>query len=450
MDLVSELISMWWISVVALISPILAAVTKKKIPDIVWMLILGMLIGPSLFAIAAQTPGINFLRQIGLGLLFFMAGLEINQDDVRSAAGRSAGRTWIICLILAISLGYLITGGVVQHAIILGIASTSTALGALLPILKETKQFERPIGVAAMRHGAIGELGPIIAMTLLLSTRAPWESMAILLAFAVAAIIIVAVPSHLFARIPHLHKIMVSGMNTTMQTLLRFTMFLLFSLMALSAILHLDIVLGAFATGLVIGRITPEHSREGYISRLEIVGFSLLIPVFFITSGMNIDAQAVINHPAQVLLFMLMILLVRGLPVFLREFQVGHNLLARFLPFVEKRETTLPKWQQKMALGYYAATGLPIIVAVTEVALHSELISEEAASIMVAAGALTVLLYPLLGYLVFKQISDELDSKEAKTKIEDSYEDKASIEDKQEISVKPSEELHYEANELHN
>lgn len=450
MDLVSELISMWWISVVALISPILASVTKKKIPDIVWMLILGMLIGPSLFAIAAQTPGINFLRQIGLGLLFFMAGLEINQDDVRSAAGRSAGRTWIICLILAISLGYLITGGVVQHAIILGIASTSTALGALLPILKETKQFERPIGVAAMRHGAIGELGPIIAMTLLLSTRAPWESMAILLAFAVAAIIIVAVPSHLFARIPHLHKIMVSGMNTTMQTLLRFTMFLLFSLMALSAILHLDIVLGAFAAGLVIGRITPEHSRESYISRLEIVGFSFPIPVFFVTSGMNIDAHAVSSHPIQVLIFTLMILLVRGVPVFLREFQIGHNLIAEFFPVIEKREVTLPKWQQKMALGYYAATGLPIIVAVTEVALHSELISEEAASIMVAAGALTVLLYPLLGYLVFQQIADDLESTAIEAKNETGYEEKTILEDKQEISLKPSENLHNEDKEFHN
>lgn len=400
--LATELTSAWWIAVVAFTSPILAALSHKKVPDVVWMLVLGMVIGPSILAKASLTPGIEFIRELGLGLLFFMAGLEIDQEDVRSADGRRAGRTWVICLLLGIGAIYLFSDGNFDRAVVLGIAATSTALGALLPILKDGNYMDSPIGKAAMRHGAIGELGPIMAMTLLLSTRAPWQSALVLLAFFALSVITVAIPRRAFAQIKWLRKVMVRGMNTTQQTVLRLAILILFSLMLLSVLLDLDVVLGAFMAGMLLGRIIPEKPLHAFVARIEVVGFSFLIPVFFVTSGMNIDAKVVAGSFQQVLLFMLVIFTVRGLPVVIREYGFSRRLLTQAIPSLKAivPQTALTCIKDRLALGFYAATGLPIIVAVAEVATTTKIITQDYASIMVAAGALTVLIFPFIAGLL--------------------------------------------------
>ena len=108
-----------------------------------------------------------------------------------------------------------------------------------------------------------------------------------------------------------------------------------------------------------------------------------MIPLFFVTSGMGIDVSAVVAKPLGLLAVVVGILLCRGVPVLLAEhfFDTGSGLTTR---------------AQKAQLALYSAAGLPIIVAVTEVATSSDLLEESTASLLVAGGALTVLLFPLL------------------------------------------------------
>lgn len=377
---------MWWVALVAMLSPVLAILVRRVIPDVVWLLAAGILIGPHALGLAGMTQSVEFLRELGIGFLFLLAGFEVDTTDMRSRQGRHAAVTWLLCALLAVGAGLLIVSGNWHVAVVFGIASTSTALGTLLPILKDAGITAGPLGRAVMVHGAYGELLPIVAMSLLLSTRGTWQAALVLVFFAVAAVVTVIIPSRIFATIPFLGRAIGAESNSTMQTTLRITVWVLISLMLLTAVLDLDVALGAFAAGLLINTAlkatAPGHAAE-IQHKAEAVGFSLLIPVFFVTSGMDIDLAAVVDHWPMLLGFVATIAVLRGLPVFLRE---------------QWSETYsgIEGVRAKAALGLYSATGLPIIVAVTQIAASSGLITTTAASTMVTGGAVTVLLFPLL------------------------------------------------------
>ncbi|MFD1861091.1 cation:proton antiporter [Aeromicrobium camelliae] len=385
--LTAELVSLTWIAAAAVVSPLLASLTRKKVPDVVWLLVLGILIGPHVLDIAHVSDGVALVREIGLGLLFLLAGLELNPDSLRDRRGRRAIVTWLICFALALAGGYLLVSGEdLRLAAVLAIALTSTALGTLLPIGKESVGTASALGRAVMTHGAIGELGPVIAMSLLLSTRSPLGAGLILIAFAVVAIAIVLVPAHLVRRVSGAHHAMVAGVHSTSQTLLRFAMLVLIALMAVSALFELDVVLGAFVAGMLLRQLLPHDDRT-LLDKVEVAGFSLLIPVFFVTSGMAIDIAEVGEHLGLLLGIVGVIALVRGMPVWLRE---------RF----DRHGSAFETHRDQLALGLYSATGLPMIVAVTEVARRTDLIDSTTASVLVAAGAVTVLAFPLIANLV--------------------------------------------------
>ena len=71
-----QFVSIFWITLVALLSPILSRLTGKKIPDVVFLLIFGLLIGPNMLNLASSEGGIPLLKELGLGMLFLIAGLN--------------------------------------------------------------------------------------------------------------------------------------------------------------------------------------------------------------------------------------------------------------------------------------------------------------------------------------------------------------------------------------
>lgn len=382
----SELVSLFVIVLVAAVAPLLAALTRGRVPDVVWLLVLGLLIGPSVLGWAHGGDSISFVREIGMGLLFLLAGYEMPPRPLRSRLGRSATLTWVICLGIAFGIATVVVPGHSwQVAAALGICLCSTALGTLLPILKSSGEAGTPLGKAVMLHGAAGELCPVIAMSLLLSSRGALTSTLLLLAFAVATLLAAAVPARILNRVPWIGRTIEAGSNTTAQTTLRFVFVLLMFLMAVSAVFDLDVVLGAFAAGAIVRAFVPEdHSLD---EKLEVVAFSFLVPVFFVTSGMSISVAAVAANPGLLVVFVALMLVARGLPVY---------LLDRFTNTGSGIESD----KNRMRLGLYAATGLPIIVAVTEVAVSEGLMPADIGSILVASGGFTVLLFPLLASLL--------------------------------------------------
>ena len=170
-------VSLFWIALCAVVAPLLAGlVPRRLLPEVVLLLVFGVLIGPNVLGLATTDEAIGLLRELGLGMLFLLAGYELELKELTGRGGRRALTTWLICLALAFVAVWLVgLSGAVHAEVAVAIALTSTALGTLLPILKDAGMLGSPFGGAVLNHGAFGELGPVVAMAVLLSARRPGD-----------------------------------------------------------------------------------------------------------------------------------------------------------------------------------------------------------------------------------------------------------------------------------
>ena len=384
----NPLVSFTWIMAAAVMAPLISWATGKRVPAVVLLIGAGILIGPHWLGLASTEGGVGLLKHLGLGMLFLLAGYEINPAMIRSREGRTSATTWLVCMGLSFAGACaLLHPHNTSTAVVLAIAFTSTAVGTLMPIMKQQQVLHTPVGRSLLVHGAIGEIFPIFAMALLLSARSTWVTAIVLAAFFVIALVVAAIPRTVRFLLPWTARAMVLNAGATNQTVMRLVLWMLGVLMAVAAVFELDVVLGAFAAGFILRRLVPEKFGEAVEQRLDIVGYSLLIPVFFVCSGMTIDPRAVVDKPWLLCILVPLIYVVRGLPVLIRElfFTTGSQLT---------------NVREKIQLSLYAATALPIIAAVTEVAVESQLLSEENASLLVAAGSVTVLIFPFIANMI--------------------------------------------------
>ncbi|EOM78232.1 cation:proton antiporter [Rhodococcus rhodnii] len=368
----------WWslVSILAsgLAASFVATALRGRIPEVVVMLAFGIAIGPHALGLASFGSEVDILRELGLGMLFLLAGYEIDPNELRGRTGRRATLTWLVCLALAFALVFgLAAAGAVTAEVAVAIALTSTAIGTLLPILTDNELTETRLGRVVVSHGAIGEIGPVVAMSVLLGARGALAELIALAGFVVAALVVWLVHRRLAASA--LGAVVARGLETTSQTPVRAVVVLLVLLLAVASSFDLDIILGAFAAGFILRTIAPDDAPV-LESKLGAIGYGLLVPVFFVGAGMAIDLRAVAAHPWLPLIFVGLILLVRGLPVFLveRSFAV----------------------RDRVRIALFASTGLPIVVAVTQVAVAAGEMSGENASVLVFGGAVTVLVLPSL------------------------------------------------------
>ena len=309
--------SLFWIAVIAVLAPLLAGfVPRRLVPEVVLLLVLGMVVGPNVLNWAADGSEVDLLRELGLGMLFLLAGFEIDVEEITGRGGRRALVTWLFSLGAAFAAVLLLGHtGAITAEIAVAIALTSTALGTLLPILKDSGLQNTALGRTVMNHGAIGELGPVVAMAVLLGSRGDIESVVVLALFVVVAVAVGMLPLWVFREGSRVLAVVQRGSDTTAQTTVRLTMLLLITLTAVATAFGLDIILGAFAAGFILRRVMPEGDEQ-LETKLGGLAFGFLIPIFFVTSGMSIDIAAVLSAPGALVAFLVLLLLVRGVPVF--------------------------------------------------------------------------------------------------------------------------------------
>ncbi|MGX1807218.1 cation:proton antiporter [Nocardia sp. NPDC055321] len=380
------MVSLFWIALAAVLAPLVSRLLRGVVPAVVLLLLAGVAVGPFALGWAGTAGGVDLLSELGLGMLFLLAGYELDPKLLGGRSGRTAWLTWCVSAVVAIALVTVWAADAdITARIAVAIAMTSTALGTLLPIVKQDGLLDKPLGRAVLAHGAVGELAPVLAMSVLLTSRSVGAALVTLVFFLLAAAIIGLVPQRMLDRVPGFARVL-GDSNSTEQLPVRGVFLLLIVLMTIAEVSDLDVVLGAFAAGLILRRLIAAGHPE-VESSLETIGYGILIPVFFVVSGMGIDIGAVAGEPLLWLLFVLSIAVARGIPVLLSE---------RFVP----HGANLADRRERVQLALYAATGLPIIVAVTNVATSSGLMPQDLASTLVAAGATTVLLFPLLARLL--------------------------------------------------
>jgi Kef-type K+ transport system membrane component KefB len=376
------------IAIVAAISPVLAECTGRlAIPGVVVEILLGIVVGPAVLGLAHPGSVITALESMGLSCLMFLAGFEIDLSLVRGRPLRLAATGWVISLALAVLASVALTlAGSVTDAIALGLALTTTALGTLLPILRDSGLSSGRFGTRVMAIGSVGEFGPVLAIALLLNPRNPVTTALLLAVFAVAAVSAAVLASRPLP--PRLLGSLHRHLHSSAQLPIRMAVVLIASLTLLAFKLGFSVLLGAFAAGIIVRLLVRGQDSKVVREKLEAIGFGFLVPIFFIVSGMQMDVRALFATPAALLLvplFLALLLIVRGAPVLL--------LYRRDLP---RRELA--------PLALLSATGLPLIVVITSLGVTLGSMRPVNAAALVAAGMLSVLLYPMLARLRMQRV----------------------------------------------
>jgi Kef-type K+ transport system membrane component KefB len=362
--------------VVAALAPIVVALMpgRLRLPQVVLLLVAGILIGPSVAGWAKPDP-VSLFSSIGLGFLFLLAGYELDPALLRERAGRVAGMSWLVSLLAAVALlGGLYALGWVTSPVVVAIALTTTALGTLLPILRDNDMLGGRFGRYVFASGAVGELAPIVAMALFLGTRGSLVEATALVVFLVIAYGVAVLPSHF--RGTRIGAVILRGEHSTSQTTLRLSVALLFVLLLVATDLGFDDVLGAFVAGMVLRRWAPGRV-DLLEAKLDAVGYGFFIPIFFVYSGMTLDVEAIIANPAPTVIFFAVMFVVRGLPAL---FWYRNEL-----PAIERGQ-----------LVFITATALPLLVALTAVGVTNGTMTTASQAGVIGAGVLSVLVFPLV------------------------------------------------------
>jgi Kef-type K+ transport system membrane component KefB len=362
--------------VVAALAPICADLLpgRIRIPQVVLLLLAGILIGPELFDLATPAD-VSTFSSIGLGFLFLLAGYELEPRLLGAREGRVALTAWMTSLLAAFVVFLMLYKiGDASSPIVVGIAVTTTALGTLLPILRDNDMLGGKFGRYVFGAGAVGEMGPILAMAILLgSSGSAVEIVALALFLGVA--LLTAMTPRLFDG-SRVGAIILAREHATSQTTLRIAIAVLFVLLLVSNQLGFDSVLGAFVAGMLLRAWSPGEIELLEV-KLDAIAYGFFIPIFFIYSGMTLNVAAIVEKPLPLFVFLALMLLIRGLPAL---FWYRNDV-----PLIER-------WQ----LVFLSSTALPLLVALTEVGVNNGRMTTATQAAIIGAGVLSVLVFPIV------------------------------------------------------
>ena len=287
MDLTQGLNDLVAVALVAALAPIVIAVLPgPRIPQVVVFLLGGVIIGPHVLGVA-EVSSIQLLANIGLGFLFLLAGYELDPALLRQRPGELAMLGWVISAVAAVGVAAGLTAaGYIRDYVPVGLALTTTALGTLLPILRDNDKLAGQFGRYIFAAGAVGELFPILIIAVFLTRRGHFIALASVALVGVLAISLTAIPW--LARSSVVQRVIREGQDATGQITLRWAVVLLFVLLAMASRFGLDVVLGAMLAGIVLRVWTRRLNMdiEALEHKFDAVGYGIFIPIFFISSGM--------------------------------------------------------------------------------------------------------------------------------------------------------------------
>jgi Kef-type K+ transport system membrane component KefB len=367
--------------VVAALAAFVAGLVSARLPlpVVVLEIVLGIVVGPEVLGLAESDDFLAFFSNLGLGMLFFFAGYEIDFERIRGSPLRLAALGWGLSLVLAYGLGGMLElSGLVLSLLFTGSAMATTAIGTLIPILSDAGELRTRFGTYLLAAGAMGEFGPILLVTLVFSTKGAAQNAVILLVF-----VVVAVGSALIAvrGVGRGWELLERTLETSGQLAIRIAVVTVFALGALASSLGLDLLLGGFVAGVIARIALKGREVQVFESKLTAVGYGFFIPFFFVVSGIEFDLAALTDTPLRLLelpLFLALFLVVRGGPA-----------LLLYRGVLDLRDRT--------ALAVFSATELPLVVAITTIAVEEGHMRSATAASLVGAGILSTAVLPIVG-----------------------------------------------------
>jgi Kef-type K+ transport system membrane component KefB len=362
---------------------------RLRLPSVVLEIVAGIVIGPSILGWVERDVAIDILGLVGLGFLLFLAGLEVELDRFR---GRFLQRS-VLALALSFALSLLAgfglyAAGLVETPLFVAIILLATSLGLVVPVLKDTGESGSAFGQLAIAAAALADFAAVILLSLFFA-RAPIGTGAqlVLLGSFVAVVAGVGFGLARAGRSRAVSGALLRLQDTTAQIRVRGAVVLMIGLVALAQVLGLEVILGAFMAGALLKVVDRDlmMTHPHFHLKLEAIGFGFLIPVFFVASGLSFELAALfesVSAAVRIPVFLLGLLLVRGLPALLYRRDIGAR--------------------RTLAAGLLQATSLPFIVAAAQIGMELEVISPATGAALVAAGLLSVLIFPLVALTVLR------------------------------------------------
>ena len=378
------------VAAVAFTVPFLLGLAPSlRLPAVVLEIVAGVAIGPSGFGLVEVDLPLEVLALLGLAFLLFLAGLEI--DLARLLGGPLGVAALGFAVSLAVAFGIalaLSAAGVVRGPLLVAIILSATALGIIVPVLADARQTGTPLGQLVIAAGSIADFGAILLLSLLFSREATGVGARLLLVGAfVLLVIVVGVALAEVGRLGRFRSVLLRLQDSSSQIRVRGAFLLLVGFAVLAQLLGLEVILGAFVAGAVLKLLDRDGmmTHPQFRAKLEAVGFGVFVPVFFVTSGMELDLRDLFEGGGAVVLvpvLLLALLLSRGLPAILYRPRLGDR--------------------GAVAAGLLQATSLPFIVAATEIGVEIGELDPATGAALVVAGLLSVVLFPLLALTLLR------------------------------------------------
>src|SRR3954447_6619448 len=360
-----------------------------RLPSVVLEIAAGIVAGPSVLGLVHVDQTLQVVALLGLGFVLFLAGLEIEFDKLRGPVLKLTGLAFALsfAIALTVSLG-LKAAGLVDTPLLVAIILCATSLGVLIPVLKDAGEIATPFGQLIVGAASIADFGAIILLSIFFSGEGGTGSTLLLLGslFALAAVVLGVVRGA--ERSTRIRDDLLRLQDTTAQIRVRAALLLFVGFAAVARALGVEVILGAFIAGAIVSLADRDQAmtHPDFRRKLEAVGFGFFIPVFFVSSGVRFDLEALTSSTSSVVMvpvFLAALVVVRGLPAALYRHRLGPRKAA--------------------IAGLMQATSLPFIVAATAIGLQLGLIDAAGSAALIGAGLLSVLCFPLAGLVLLRR-----------------------------------------------
>ena len=359
-----------------------------RLPSVVVEIVAGIVIGPSVLGLVEVDQVIEVIALVGLGFVLFLAGLEIEFEKLRGQVLRLTALGFVLSFGIAVvvALG-LSAGGLVETPLLVAIILCATSLGVIVPVLKDSGEISSPFGQLIVAAASIADFGAIILLTLFFSGEGGVGSTLLLLGALLVLAIVVFATVRGAERSMRIKSDLLRLQDTTAQIRIRAAIVMFVGFAAVAEELGFEVILGTFIAGAIISLLDRDEvmTHPDFRRKLEAIGFGFFIPVFFVTSGVRFDLEALVaeaSNLAMVPVFLAALLLVRGVPAML------------YRRVLDGRRTAVA--------GILQATSLPFIVAASAIGMELGLIGAAESAALIGAGLLSVLVFPVAGLALLR------------------------------------------------
>ncbi|NRO22813.1 Na(+)/H(+)-K(+) antiporter GerN [Lactobacillus helveticus] len=379
-------LSLFLVVLLALVIPIfMARFQISNVPTAVAEIIVGIVMGSSGFNLITSTHDLTFLSNLGVILLMFLSGMEIDFDLLQrknNPKGKSqAGKTvdplktaitaFIGIVVMAFVLAYILRlTGLFSEVMLAAIILMTVALGVVIATLKEKNILGRPIGQTILLTAVLGEVIPLLLLTIYASVNGgnAEQLWLIILLFAAAIFLLrrFKQPYLWFAKIT----------KATTQLDIRLAFFLIFALVTVAERVGAENILGAFLAGMVMKLLEPSEATK---DKLTSIGYGFFIPIFFIMTGVGLNLRSLFAHPSSLMLLPVLV-------IFL--FIAKAPVVLTYMRYFQKKNA--------FAGGFLTATTITIVLPTLQVARKLHAITSTQSDAFILAAVIVCILSPIV------------------------------------------------------